>query len=254
MATLGASQLRWRKIGKATTTRAQAAPASLPSPLVVVEGLTKKFGPFVAVDGLSWKTRRGEAIALWGKNGAGKTTAIKCILGLYRCKGRIVIADVDASRHGKRARATIGYVPQELALPADMGTMEALAFYARLKKVPSSRVSEALREVEMLQHGKKKIGQLSGGMKQRIALAVALLSDPPLLVLDEMTPNLDAAARADFLGLLVRQKKLGKSILFTSHRPAEIAALADRVLVLEQGRLTHECSPAELISLWDRED
>jgi ABC-type multidrug transport system ATPase subunit len=80
-------------------------------------------------------------------------------------------------------------------------------------------------------------------MKQRIALAVALLSDPPLLILDEMTSNLDAAAREEFLELLIRQKHLGKSILFTSHRSGEIAALADRVLVLEQGRLERECAP-----------
>jgi len=150
-------------------------------------------------------------------------------------------------REGKKARAAIGYVPQELALPADMGTGEALAFYARLKKVSSNRVQEALREVEMSEHAKKRIGELSGGMKQRVALAVALLSDPPLLVLDEMTSNLDAAGRAEFIALLVRQKKLGKTILFTSHRPGEIAALADRVLVLEQGRLVKEAAPSELV-------
>jgi nitrous oxidase accessory protein len=256
MAALGASQAgRWRMAGTTMETmahakpRASIVPLDLGAPLLNVDNLTKRFGRFVAVDDVSWQMRRGEAIALWGRNGAGKTTALKCILGLHRCEGRIAIAGKDATRDGKSARAAIGYVPQELALPADMGTIEALAFYARLKKVPAERVHEVLGDVEMLPHAKKKIGELSGGLKQRVALAVALLSDPPLLVLDEMTSNLDAAARAEFLALLVRQKKLGKTILFTSHRPGEIAALADRVLVLEQGRLVQECSAAELVQV-----
>ncbi|HET9888115.1 MAG TPA: nitrous oxide reductase family maturation protein NosD [bacterium] len=245
IAALGASQFRWRVVP--SVARAAIVPLDLPAPLLTVNNLRKRFGRFVAVQDLSWEMRRGEAVALWGRNGAGKTTALKCILGLHRCEGRIFIAGNDAVHDGKKARAAIGYVPQELALPADMGTAEALAFYARLKKVSSDRVEEALREVEMLEHAKKKIGELSGGMKQRVALAVALLSDPPLLVLDEMTSNLDAAGRSEFIALLVRQKKLGKTILFTSHRSGEVAALADRVLILEQGRLVKESAPHELV-------
>ena len=255
IAALGASQSsRWRVIPARIAERASIVPLDLPTPLLTVNNLTKRFGRCVAVDDLSWEMRRGEAIALWGRNGAGKTTALKCILGLHRCEGRIAIAGRDAVRDGKRARAAIGYVPQELALPADMGTVEALAFYARLKKVAGERVREALCEVEMQEHAKKKIGELSGGMKQRVALAVALLSDPPLLILDEMTSNLDAAARAEFLALLLRQKKLGKTILFTSHRPGEVAALADRVLILDRGRLAKECAPGDLMHMIDRED
>ncbi len=229
----------------APVVRVEDAAAASPAPLLRVEELTKRFGSFVAVDRLSWDVRPGEAVALWGKNGAGKTTAIKCVLGLHLGTGRIFVDGHDASREGKRVRAAIGYVPQELALPADMGTREALAFYARLKKVEPARVEKALRDVEMLDHDSKRIGELSGGMKQRIALAVALLADPPLLVLDEMTSNLDAAARAGFMELLVRQKERGKTILFTTHRPDEVQALADRVLLLERGKLVRSCPRGE---------
>jgi ABC-type multidrug transport system ATPase subunit len=246
IATLGASRMRWSRLEAMPQEQPHVAIASLPGPILTISSLTKKFGKFVAVQDLSWKMERGEAVALWGRNGAGKTTAIKCILGLLQSEGRIVVAGYDAVREGKRVRAAIGYVPQELALPADMGTLEALAFYSRLKKVPRSRAQEALAEVEMLEHAGKRIGQLSGGMKQRVALAVALLSDPPLLVLDEMTSNLDSRARNELLLLLVRQKKLGKTILFTSHRPSEVKALADRVLILEQGRLVADCGAEEI--------
>jgi ABC-type multidrug transport system ATPase subunit len=121
-----------------------------------------------------------------------------------------------------------------------------LQFYARLKKVAPSRPDEVLAEVGMAEHANKRIRELSGGMKQRIALAAALLADPPILVLDEMTSNLDQAGRSGFLRLLAELKARGKTILFTSHRLDEVGLLADRVVVLERGRVRAVCAPAEL--------
>jgi ABC-2 type transport system ATP-binding protein len=185
-------------------------------------------------------------VALWGANGAGKTTAIRCVLGLVRFDGAVEVAGHDLRADGRAVRRALGYVPQELALYDDLTARESLAFYARLKGVERLRVEEVLEEVGLSEHGNKRVSALSGGMKQRLALAAALLADPPLLVLDEMTSNLDTDARRGLLDLLGKQKERGKTILFTSHRFDEVEALADRVLVLEAGRLTTEVPPARL--------
>jgi ABC-type multidrug transport system ATPase subunit len=218
--------------------------------MIRVERLTMRFGTFGrgcrAVDDLTFDVMPGEALALWGPNGAGKTTCIRCILGLLRPEGRITIAGFNTRTHGKRARRALGYVPQELCLPDDMRAIEALHFYGRLKRAPRHRPAEVLREVGLDGQGGKRVRELSGGMKQRLALAIALLADPPLLVLDELTSNLDAAARASFMHLLSELKARGKTLLFTSHRLEEVEQLADRVLVLESGRIRLECTGTRL--------
>jgi ABC-type multidrug transport system ATPase subunit len=144
-------------------------------------------------------------------------------------------------KEGKKARAAIGYVPQELAFYDDLSTRDTLRFYADLKGVPASRIDQVLTEVGLGEHQKKKVAALSGGMKQRLALAIALLADPPLLILDEPTSNLDTKARDDFIKLLLAQKEGGKTLLFTSHRLEEVEMLASRVLVLERGQLRLVC-------------
>ncbi|MFH0945250.1 MAG: nitrous oxide reductase family maturation protein NosD [Planctomycetota bacterium] len=215
-------------------------------PMLRIEGLSKRFGSFKALDDVSFSVRSGEAVALWGENGAGKTTAIKCVLGLHPCQGRITVAGCDAVRRGKEARRALGYVPQELALYDDLTARDALSFYARLRRLPQARVAAVLEQARLTGHGAKRVAALSGGMKQRLALAAALLSDPPLLILDEMTSSLDTGARAELLDLLLELKERGQTILFTSHRLDEVEQLADRVLVLDGGRVLLECSPHEL--------
>ena len=215
--------------------------------MITVTNLTKKYGQAIAVDNLSFTVASGEAIALWGPNGAGKTTVIRCLLGLLKAEGELFIDGHDTRRQGKKARAAVGYVPQELAFYDDLSARDTLRFYADLKRVAPGRVDEVLVEVGLAEHGHKDVAALSGGMKQRLALACALLADPPLLILDEPTSNLDTAARDDFIKLLLQQKAQGKTLLFTSHRLEEVEALASRVLVLEEGRLKLVCDrPAEL--------
>ncbi len=208
--------------------------------------LTKRFGKFTAVDGLSFVVEAQQALALWGPNGAGKTTAIKCLLGLLRYDGQILVDGLDAHRQGKSVRRLMGYVPQELAFYSDLSALDTARFYARLKRVPAGRAGEVLAQVGLEAHGQKPVGALSGGMKQRLALGLALLADPPVLVLDEPTSNLDAAGRDQFLDLLAGVRSAGKTVLFTSHRIEEISALADQVLVMEHGRHLTTCSAAEL--------
>ncbi|HNS03607.1 MAG TPA: ABC transporter ATP-binding protein [Anaerolineae bacterium] len=208
--------------------------------------LTKRFGKFTAVDDLSFTVEPQRALALWGPNGAGKTTAIKCLLGLLRYQGSIQVEGLDAHKQGKAVRRRLGYVPQELAFYSDMSALDTAQFYARLKRAPASRAREVLAQVGLEDHGHKPVGALSGGMKQRLALGLALLADPPVLVLDEPTSNLDAAGRDQFLELLAGVRSAGKTILFTSHRIEEISALADQVLVMAQGRAVSICPAAEL--------
>lgn len=208
--------------------------------------LTKRYGKFTAVDGLSFEVEPRQAVALWGPNGAGKTTAIKCLLGLLRYQGRIVVDGLDAHKQGKAVRRLLGYVPQELAFYDDLSTLATALFYARIKQLPATRAEAVLNEVGLSEHVDKRVGALSGGMKQRLALGLALLADPPILVLDEPTSNLDAAARDQFLHLLQAVKAGGKTVVFTSHRLEEIEALADQVLVMERGKLNQICAAADL--------
>lgn len=224
---------------------ALARPAP-PRPMLAVTSLTKRFGRFVAISGVSFEIAPGEAVALWGANGAGKSTLLKCLLGLLRFEGVVRIDGHDALSEAKAARGRLGYVPQELAFYPEWSGREFLAFLAKLKRVPPDRVDCALVEVGLSSHGAKPVGSLSGGMKQRLALAAALLSDPPLLVLDEITSNLDANGREGLLRVLSRLKASGKTIVFTSHRRDDVLRLADRVLVLERGQVTAQVRPEDV--------
>jgi ABC-type multidrug transport system ATPase subunit len=142
----------------------------------------------------------------------------------------------------------VGYVPQEMAF-YDERVRATLSFYAQLKQVPEARVDELIDRLGLAGHAQALVSALSGGLKQRLALAVALLADPPVLLLDEPTANLDAAAQQDYLRLLADLRTHeGKTILFASHRLEEVEALANRVLLLEQGQLVAILTPAELLT------
>ncbi|KAA3661138.1 MAG: ABC transporter ATP-binding protein [Chloroflexi bacterium] len=212
--------------------------------MINVTKLTKKFGKLTAVNDLTFTVKAGEAVAFWGANGAGKTTALRCLLNLIPFKGNITINDLDICQNGKAVRRLVGFVPQELNFHDDMTVTDTLSFYARLKKVPTDHdFSPLLARLNLQAHLSKQVGELSGGLKQRLALALALLADPPILMLDEPTANLDIRAREDFLMLLLKFKRDGKTLLFTSHRFEEITTLADRVLLLEAGKLIIDAPP-----------
>lgn len=209
--------------------------------MITFDHVTKKFGQFTAVNDLNFTVAPQQAVALWGANGAGKTTVIKCLLGLLHYDGQIHVNGLDAAKQGRQARNLLGYVPQELAFYDDLGTLETAHFFAQLKQAPKERAAQVLEQVGLADHGQKPVRALSGGMKQRLALGLALLADPPLLVLDEPTSSLDTAARNQFLDLLVQVKAAGKTIIFTSHRIEEVETLADQVLVMERGKYQQTC-------------
>lgn len=215
--------------------------------MISVSQLTKTFGRLTAVDRLSFGVQAGEVVALWGANGAGKTTALRCLLHLIPFSGQIHVHGLDVCRQGRAVRQQVGFVPQTLSFHDDLTAAETLTFYARLKRLPAgSDLSPLLDQLALAPHLAQRVQNLSGGLKQRLALALALLADPPILILDEPTANLDIRAREDFLLQLQRLKQQGKTVVFSSHRLEEVTALADRVLLLESGRLVIDAPPREL--------
>ncbi len=225
--------------------------------MLTIQNLTKRYPrpgrawwsdeTVTAVDDLSFELPVGTSIALWGVNGAGKTTVLKCLLGLLASEGELHLNGYDLRRDGRTARRFLGYVPQELAFHNDLSVAESCRFYARLKNVGDERIPVVLAQVGLTGQEKKAVGALSGGMKQRLALALALLADPPVLLLDEPTSNLDEAPRDDFIDLLVGLRDAGKTLLFTSHYADEVTRLAERVLILRDGRLVADGAPAAVL-------
>lgn len=215
--------------------------------MITARQISKYYGKVTALDSVSFSIEAGETLALWGANGAGKTTAIRCLLGVHSFEGSLIVDSIDVQKNGKAARKKIGYVPQEMAF-FDMSVYDTLQFYARLKKVKETEIASALETVQLVGHNDKAVSALSGGMKQRLALAIALLANPPILLLDEPTASLDAEAQREFVQLIRDLNQAGKTIIFSSHRFEEVAALAQRVLVLEGGKLKTLCTPEELAS------
>ncbi len=214
--------------------------------MIKAHHVTKRFGKVAAVNDLSFELGESESIALWGSNGAGKTTLIRCVLGMFPFKGNITIGGHDVRKRGKIARSFVGYVPQELAFHDDARLGSSILFFAGLKRVDATAAANALHMVGLAGHENKRLRDLSGGMKQRLALAIALIADPPIIVLDEPTSNLDASGREEVVDTLIQLRDKGKTLVFASHRPDEVVSLANRVLVMEKGQLVRSVTPTEL--------
>ncbi len=216
--------------------------------MIKVKDVTKRFGNITAVDKACFSLNAGESLALLGVNGAGKSTLIKCVLGILDYSGEITLNGLNIKENEKEAKSLAGYVPQE-PLFYDMRTRDVLGFFGSIRRVRSSRVDEVLDLVGLKEHERKSTSELSGGMRQRLSFAIALLSDPEVLILDEPTSNLDAGARGDFLNLIKEYKNKGKTVLFSSHRLDEVDLLADRALFMESGKVVFEGRPENLQEL-----
>jgi len=215
-------------------------------PAIEVQSLRKRYGRVVVVQDISFQVAQGEAVALWGPNGAGKTTILRCLLNLTRFEGAARICGCDVRAQSRRVKRLVGYVPQEAALQPELTVEQTMTLLARLRGAAPDEIPQVLQDVELLEQRRKRVAALSGGMKRRLALAIALLGDPPTLLLDEPTANLDEEGREAFLALLQRLIARGKTALFTTHRQSDVQALAHRVLQLRQGRLVAERTPEEL--------
>ena len=221
---------------------------SIGGTMISINHLTKRFGSTAALNDLSCDILAGETIAFWGENGAGKTTALRCLLGIYSFEGEIAVCGQFVSRQAKSVRHQIGYVPQEIRLHRNLTVRQTLLFYAGFRSVSDSRIQYLINEWNLADIIDKPVRNLSGGMRQRLSVAIALLSDPPILLLDEPTSNLDVQTRGEFWTLLVKLKQSGKTLIFSSHRIEEVLRFADRVIVLKNGEKVAEGDPANLAS------
>jgi len=216
------------------------------TPILRVAGLCKRYGRAHVLQDVTFDVPAGSVVALLGANGAGKTTTLKCILGVIPFEGAVDVAGISVRAHGKDARRRIGYVPQSPALSEGDTCDQALTFFAEIKGVAKARVSELLELVNLAPQRATKIGHLSGGMRQRLALAAALLADPPLLLLDEPAASLDIESRRDLQQLVGRLRDEGKTVILSTHFLDHLDEVANRALILHEGRIAFDGSLDEL--------
>ena len=211
-----------------------------------VSGLRKSYGERQAVDSVSFEVSAGETFGLLGPNGAGKTTTLECILGLREPDaGSIRIDGIDARRSRRDVKRRIGAALQTSALPDKMTPREAIVLFAALSGVKREPDS-LLDEFGLRASATAPFHTLSGGQQQRLALALALVNNPTLLVLDEPTAGLDANARHELHGLLAALRGQGRTILLTTHDLHEAERLCDRVAIIDRGRIAAVGPPRAL--------
>ena len=205
--------------------------------MIQVQNLTRAYRHVVALSNVSFTVSPGEIVALLGGNGAGKSTLLRCLLGLSPYDGTIRIRDLDPKTRGKAVRRIVGYLPQSSGLHLDLTGEETLRLYAGLRKVPTEPGRTWARELGLGGVLDLPVGELSGGMRQRLGFALALLGDPPVLLLDEPSASLDAGSRKLMIETLGRLAKAGKTILLGTHARHELLPVAHRCLELDGGRL-----------------
>jgi Cu-processing system ATP-binding protein len=208
--------------------------------MIEIQHLTKRFGDFCAVDDISLRISEGETFALLGPNGSGKTTALKCLVGLIApSAGRILVDRIDVWKREREARRLMSFLPQHVGFHETLTAREVLEFYCRLRKLPLDRVDRMLAHPTLNLNGSadRAVGQFSGGMIQRLGIAVALLPDAPVLILDEPTASLDPEGALRFREVLASLKQEGRTIIFSSHVLSDVNALADRVAIMVGGRM-----------------
>ncbi|HXQ22263.1 MAG TPA: ABC transporter ATP-binding protein [Candidatus Acidoferrales bacterium] len=210
--------------------------------MIVATDLCLTLEERVILDHVSFKVARGESVALVGPNGSGKTSILRCLLGLVPFEGRILVHGHDAVREPIAVRTLLSYVPQKAAF-GDAPAAEVLAFVATLRRIDRARIPETLRAVGLEAHASERVRTFSGGMQQRLSLALALLSDTPVLLLDEPSASLDHDGQQTFFDIVARLRKRGHTLLLASHRPEEVESLTDRVLHLDCGRMVGDVAP-----------
>lgn len=208
-----------------------------------VLNLTKHYKQQKAVKGINLHLDRGEIVGLLGPNGAGKSTAIAMISSLiHPTEGEVRFEGEDAVKHPRNMRKKLGVVPQEIALYEDLTAKENLYFFGRIQKlrgdILEQRVEEVLKQIGLLDQGKKLVKNFSGGMKRRLNIGAALLHEPEVLIMDEPTVGIDPQSRNYILETVKRlNKEKGMTILYTSHYMEEVEFLCDRIYIMDRGNI-----------------
>ncbi len=218
--------------------------------LLTIRGLHFAYDGQIAVDDLTLEVRRGEILGLLGPNGAGKTTAISCLCGLLLPSAGELQFDGRPFDPRRRAadRAHLGVVPQELALYENLTAHENLTFFARLHGVSdvAAAVQAGLSLAGLEQRASDRVGTFSGGMKRRLNMAVALLGDPALAMLDEPMVGVDPQSRHHIFASIEQLRRDDRAVIYTSHSMDEVERLCDRVAILDRGKLVDCGTSAEL--------
>ncbi|HEY5221492.1 MAG TPA: ATP-binding cassette domain-containing protein [Microbacteriaceae bacterium] len=224
----------------------------MPAPVITASNLVKKYKDFAAVDDISFDVAPGESFGLLGPNGAGKSTTMRMIGAVStRTSGELRVLDLDPNAFGPEIRSQLGVVPQTDNLDTELRVRDNLIVYGRYFGLPIRRVrqraDELLAFAQLEDKAKSKVDDLSGGMKRRLTIARALINDPKILLLDEPTTGLDPQARHILWDRLFRLKEQGTTLVLTTHYMDEAEQLCDRLVVVDQGRIMAEGSPAALI-------
>jgi ABC-2 type transport system ATP-binding protein len=248
--------------GSVLTMAVDAAPATTHTagshrpegePVLRCRGLVRRFGEQVAVDGVSFEVMPGETYGLLGPNGAGKSTCIRMICGLLAADaGEVLVEGRPVDRAAVDAKASIGFVPQDVALYPDLSARENLRFFGRLYRLGrgalDERVEDVLGLVDLTDRADDRVDAFSGGMKRRLNIAAGLIHEPHLLVLDEPTVGVDPQSRHAILESVQRLSEGGMAVLYTTHYMEEAERLCDRIGIIDRGELVIEGTRAELVA------
>ncbi len=227
--------------------------ATGPAPIIAATSLQKAFASVTAVTGLTFSIAAGSCTGLLGPNGAGKTTTMRMIMGLTRPSGgRIDVFGQPAQQLERADRARIGLVPQDNTLDPELSVSRNLELYGRYYGLPperiATRVAALLDFMQLEGKAGARVAELSGGMKRRLVIARALISDPDLLILDEPTTGLDPQARVLIWRQLQTLKEAGKTLLLTTHYMDEAERLCDQIILIDDGRMLDADTPKGLVA------
>lgn len=215
--------------------------------MIRFQDVTKIFGAQRAVDSFTLSIGAGSVVALLGPNGSGKTTCLKAAAGLVLpTGGQVLLGEEPLPASRPEARRAISFLPQKVSFPESLTGREVVEFYRRLRDVPAGRTDEVLLAAALQGAADRPVGTYSGGMVQRLGLAVAALPDAPVLLLDEPTSALDAEGLSAFYALVEERRRKGRTLLFTSHLRGDVERLAERVAVVVNGRLVADLHEREL--------
>ncbi|MGQ9654317.1 MAG: ABC transporter ATP-binding protein [Thermodesulfobacteriota bacterium] len=211
--------------------------------IIETDGLTKRYGRIVAVEGLSLSVSQGEIFGFLGPNGAGKTTTILMLLGLTRpTKGKASVYGLDPAREATKVKRVVGYLPEHLGFYDDLSARENLKYVARLNRIPDSvseeRIEKALDTVGLVSDSKRRVSTFSRGMRQRLGIAEILIKEPRLVILDEPTLGLDPEASNRMIELIQKlSKDRGMTVLFSSHFLQQVQKISDKIGIMIRGKM-----------------
>ena len=215
---------------------------------IEVENLTKRYGELLAVDDISFTVGKGEVFALLGPNGAGKTTTAEIIDTIRMpTAGKVTLLGMDVTKEKHHIVSRIGVLPQGFSSFDRITVKETLQYYSRLYSCSNTDIDGLIELVNLKDKAKEQYKNLSGGLRQRLGIALALVNDPEVVFLDEPTTGLDPRARHEVWDVLKGLKKQGKTVLLTTHYMEEAELLADTVAIISKGKIIAMGSPAELI-------